>query len=62
MENKLRMLFEYQRYEKNEKLSALIDESDVRFAERLAEEDLRMAAGGVNTESDLTRSDVFKKC
>lgn len=49
MEEKLKRLFDFQKFEKNEKLSALIEETQKRYAEELSEEDLEQisAAGDI---------------
>ena len=56
MESLLFNLFDYQRFENNEKLSSLISETGSRNAVRtgrgfrvLSDEELEMAAGGVGT-------------
>ncbi len=51
MEEKLKRLFDFQKFEKNEKLSALIDETQKRYAEELSEEELSQvsAAGDIST-------------
>ena len=50
MENKLKKLFEYQRFEKNAKLDAMIAQTRARYDAALSDEDLEMvaAAGEVN--------------
>ena len=40
MENKLKKLFDYQRFEKNEKLEKLIQETENGYAAELSDEDL----------------------
>ena len=57
MESLLFNLFDYQRFENNEKLSSLISETGSRNAKRtgrsfrvLSDEELEMAAGGVGAE------------
>ena len=40
MENKLKKLFDYQRFEKNEKLEKLINEAEWRYAAELSDDDL----------------------
>ena len=47
MEKKLKQLFDYQKFENNEKLNKLIDEvhSSASFV-KLSEEDLKQVAGG----------------
>ena len=48
MEKKLKKLFDYQRFEKNEKLEKLIRETESRYAKELSDDDLTLvnAAGG----------------
>lgn len=52
MEKKLKKLFDYQRFEKNERLEKLIRETESRYAKELSDDDLSLvnAAGetGVN--------------
>ena len=50
MENKLKILFDYQRFEKNEKLEKLINETESRYAAGLSDDDLSFvnAAGEIN--------------
>ena len=47
MENKLKKLFDYQRFEQNKKLGKLIKETEKRYAAELSDEDLSLvnAAG-----------------
>ena len=47
MEQKLKKLFDYQRFEKNEKLEKLIRETESRYAKELSDDDLALvnAAG-----------------
>ena len=47
MEQKLRALFDYQRFEKNERLARLIGETESRFARELSDDELSLisAAG-----------------
>ena len=40
MENKLNKLFDYQRFEQNEKLEKLIYETESRYAKGLSDDDL----------------------
>lgn len=51
MENKLKMLFEYHKFEKNARLESLIEETHSRYGKALSEEDLEMvaAAGEITT-------------
>lgn len=44
MENKLRMLFDYQRFEKNSSLDALIQETESNYARELSDDDLSVVA------------------
>ena len=52
MNKKLKMLFDYQRFEQNEKLEKLIQETESRYAKELSEEDLSLvsAAGEIKEE------------
>lgn len=49
MEKKLKKLFDYQRFEKNQRLEELIRETESRYAKELSEEDLSLvsAAGEI---------------
>lgn len=49
MENKLRKLFEYQRFENNSRLEKLINETESRYAAALSDGDLFM----VNAAGDI---------
>lgn len=49
MENKLRKLFEYQRFENNSRLEKLISETESRYAAALSDDDLFM----VNAAGDI---------
>ena len=40
MENKLKKLFDYQRFEKNANLERFISETECRYAKRLSDDDL----------------------
>lgn len=64
MENRLRALFDYQRFEKNAHLERLINETESRYAMELSDDDLDMLnAAGVpdmpgkinNTDEENTR-------
>ncbi len=46
MENKLRKLFDYQRFEQNPKLNKYINEAHVSSFSRLSDEQLKQVAGG----------------
>lgn len=50
MEKKLKKLFDYQRFEKNPRLEALIQETESRYSAELSDDDLLMvaAAGEAN--------------
>lgn len=51
MENKLKKLFEYQKFEQNERLAKLIAETEARQATEISDDDLEMvAAAGEITE------------
>lgn len=52
MEKKISKLFDYQRFENNAELAAVISESENRFAQALSDEDLFMvaAAGEIHPE------------
>lgn len=52
MEKKLKMLFDYQRFERNARLETLIQETETHYAKELSDEDLIMvAAAGEMTEN-----------
>lgn len=51
MENKMKKLFEYQRFENNARLAKLINETESRYATALDDDDLDIvAAAGVIDE------------
>ncbi len=50
MEKKLKKLFDYQRFEKNEKLEKLIRETESRYAGELSDDDLTL----VNAAGEFT--------
>lgn len=64
MENRLKKLFDYQRFEKNKKLEELIRETESRDAVELSDDSLAFVnaaggtdtAGGNGTESDIGQS------
>lgn len=67
MENKLKKLFEYQKFEQNERLAKLIAETEARQAAEISDDDLEMvaAAGEISIgEKELDTGDpscdVFK--
>lgn len=50
MEKKIKKLFDYQRFEKNEKLEKLIRDTENRYATELSDDDLSfVSAAGENT-------------
>ena len=54
MENKLIKLFEYQKFEQNERLAKLIAETEARQAAEISDDDLEMvAAAGEITEISI---------
>ena len=57
MEKKLKKLFDYQRFEKNEKLEKLIRETESRYAKELSNDDLTLvnAAGGPEIGSNMPK-------
>ena len=65
MENRLKALFEYQKFEQNPKLDKLIRETELRYPEKLSEDELEMvsAAGtpGVmqSSEKDPNKQKPF---
>lgn len=50
MENKLRKLFDYQRFEQNERLAALIDDTEIFYSGELSDDKLETvcAAGDIH--------------
>lgn len=50
MENKLKKLFDYQRFENNARLSAIIADTDSRYSRELSDDDLFM----VNAAGEFT--------
>lgn len=48
MENKLKKLFDYQRFEQNEHLAKLIAETETRQAAELSDDDLAFVAAAGN--------------
>ena len=57
MENKLKKLFDYQKFEGNAKLADLIERSDSRFAQALSDEDLAF----VNAAGDFPSPPIEQK-
>ncbi len=48
MENRLKQLFEYQKFEQNPKLDKVIRETDMRYPEKLSDDELEMVAAAGN--------------
>lgn len=48
MENKLKKLFDYQRFEQNDRLAKLIGETEARQTAELFDEDLELVAAAGN--------------
>ena len=55
MENKLKKLFDYQRFEQNDKLEKLIHETESRYARELSDEDLSLVNAAGEPEADKIR-------
>lgn len=64
MENKLKNLFEYQKFEQNERLAKLIAETEARQTAELSDDDLELvaAAGDIHEQnvSDKVPKDFLK--
>ncbi len=59
MENKLKKLFEYQKFEQNERLAKLIAETEARQAAEISDDDLEMvAAAGEITEISIEEKEI----
>ena len=59
MENKLIKLFEYQKFEQNERLAKLIAETEARQAAEISDDDLEMvAAAGEITEISVGEKEI----
>ena len=59
MENKLKKLFEYQKFEQNERLAKLIAETEARQAAEISDDDLEMvAAAGEITEISIGEKEI----
>lgn len=59
MENKLIKLFEYQKFEQNERLAKLIAETEARQAAEISDDDLEMvAAAGEITEISIEEKEI----
>ncbi|MBR2067158.1 MAG: hypothetical protein IJ875_02715 [Solobacterium sp.] len=65
MENKLKKLFDYHRFSKNEHLQQIIDDTNTRVEEKealiLDENSLSFAVGGVREVEDKTDKDFLEK-
>lgn len=60
MENKLRLLFEYQQFDANEKLSALIREAETEYERCLLDEELEdIFAAGENPQVNERRRKIL---
>ena len=57
MENKMRKLFEYQRFENNARLAKLIEETESRYATALSDDDLDIVAAAGVPEDDYSAKD-----
>ena len=59
MEKKLKKLFDYQRFEKNERLEKTIKETESRYKGELSDEDLAFvaAAGNIFEQNDNGKSE-----
>lgn len=59
MENKLKKLFDYQRFEKKEKLEKLIDEAESRYSAELSDDDLSLVNAAGETGNGGTDVDAY---
>ena len=60
VENKLRLLFEYQQFDANEKLSALIREAETEYERCLSDEELEgIFAAGENPQVNERRRKIL---
>ena len=57
MENKLKRLFEYQKFEQNERLAKLIAETEARQAAEISDDDLEMVAAA----GEITKISIGEK-
>ena len=64
MENKLKKLFEYQKFEQNERLAKLIAQTEARQATEISDDDLEMvaAAGEINGSGKAAGNDTPAEC
>ena len=53
MDRKLKMLFDYQRFEKNQRLEELIRETESRYAKDLSDEELGYVNAAGEVEMDM---------
>ncbi|MBO4902788.1 MAG: hypothetical protein J5518_08340 [Lachnospiraceae bacterium] len=53
MENKLRELFEFQKFEQNQKLNKVIQDTESRYPQELTEDELEMVAAAGKPEMML---------
>ncbi|MDO4811274.1 MAG: hypothetical protein Q3985_04940 [Eubacteriales bacterium] len=59
MENKLKKLFEYQKFEQNERLAKLIAETEARQPAEISDDDLEMvAAAGEITKISIGDKEI----
>lgn len=61
MENKLKQLFEYQKFAQNERLAKLIAETEARQAAELSDDDLALVAAAGEPAKRGTDDPVFDK-
>ena len=59
IEETLKELFDYQKFEENRELGRFIQDAENRYAQELSDEDLNLvnAAGEIIVESGLTKQD-----
>ena len=63
MEDQLKKLFEYQRFEQNEKLGKLIQETEGRYAAELSDDDLSLvSAAGEHERAAAFGGDFIGNC
>lgn len=60
MENKLRKIFDYQRFEGNGRLEKLISETESRYANALSDDDLAFVNAAGEFTADLEKEDKNK--
>lgn len=59
MEDKLKKLFDYQRFEKNEGLEKLIRETESRYSKELSEEELTMVSAAGEIRRGIQSDPLF---